>query len=101
VTYAVLVVRKLREQQKNYLNTLGLTFASTSLLFASYLITGAMFFYGLTNPIFIDGTINFESLQTILVIFIYNVLARDLALNVDGQGGITGFMKKLFSIIKK
>lgn len=38
----------------------------------------------------------------ILVIFIYNFLARDLAPNVDGQSGITAFMKKaIVNHIKK
>ena len=78
------------------------TFASTSLLLASYLITSMMFFHALTNPVFVNETINFESLQTILVIFAYNVLARDLALNVDGQGGITGLIRKfIIKYVKK
>ena len=93
-TYVVLIVRKLRKNPSDYLNIFSITFASTSLLLASYLITSMMFFYALTNPVFVNGTINYESLQTILVIFAYNVLARDLSLNVDGQGGITGLIRK-------
>lgn len=95
VSYLVLVFKKLRKRKSDYVMAFSTSFGSVSLLLTSHLINGMMFFYGLTNPIYENGNINYDAVQMIATILLYNIIVRDFALNFEGNGGLTGFVRKM------
>lgn len=95
ISYLVLVYKKLRKRKPDYVMALSTSFGTVSLLLTSHLINGMMFFYGLTNPVYENGIINYDAIQMIATILLYNIIVRDFALNFEGNGGLTGFMRKM------